>query len=593
MIDITAPYRFVRTYNKIFYPSWGQKQGKDISFDMPYIDSQSGQINITITAKSPIFVGNGTGKQQDDTGKNKSDKTDKPQEFFNHNGTYYIPGSSIRGMIRTIATILSFSKMSLDDKTLSCRDINNPAYKKKAMKQNQTFIGWLYVKSKKWYIDEIGTLTKEHKISYEKLEQLFGKSLIANLKNKQAHAKYELLQHKNLHLKEGTIILTGFFGKKKNEFIFPHTITQTHNLTNEQVKTFQEAYYIGTPNESKDWTKRWKQEIKQGKKVPIFFQKTQNNQIRHFGLSMLYKLPYDNSTQALYTRSLAEYNKSYLDCVDRIFGFVRDDTQSHENKALKGRISFSHFKAQGSPKSFAKQSLILSTPRLTFYPYYIDQTPDTLFKTYDDQDSKLSGFKFYVPRHNIMDHKGNGNSNILSHIIPLDKGTTFTGTLRYFNLKKEELGLPLLALTFLQDKYYYKIGGAKPYGFGDCHIKLHTSLNTQEYINAYIDFVKREFGDDPINSQSAKDLLEVSQQMPSDEYLDYMELQEFTKLKSENQSKFGKRHSHNGGNNPHRNHHHNSPNPKAPKPYNESREHKNKDDAFKNTIRISQKGQKH
>lgn len=215
MIDITAPYRFVRTYNKIFYPSWGQKQGKDISFDMPYIDSQSGQINITITTKSPIFVGNGTGKQQDDTGKNKSDKTDKPQEFFNHNGTYYIPGSSIRGMIRTIATILSFSKMSLDDKTLSCRDINNPAYKKKAMKQNQTFIGWLYVKSKKWYIDEIGTLTKEHKISYEKLEQLFGKSLIANLKNKQAHAKYELLQHKNLHLKEGTIILTGFFGKKK------------------------------------------------------------------------------------------------------------------------------------------------------------------------------------------------------------------------------------------------------------------------------------------------------------------------------------------------------------------------------------------
>ena len=553
MIDITAPYRFVRTHNKIFYPSWGQKQGKDISFDMPYIDSQSGQINITITAKSPIFVGNGTDKKKD------GDKTDKPQEFFNHNGTYYIPGSSIRGMIRTIATILSFSKMSLDDKTLSCRDINNPAYKKKAMKQNQTFIGWLYVKSKKWYIDEIGELTKEHKISYEKLEQLFGKSLIANFKNKQAHAKYELLQHKNLHLKEGTIVLTGFFGKKKNEFIFPHTITQTHNLTNEQVKTFQEAYYIGTPNESKDWTKRWKQEIKQGKKVPIFFQKTQNNQIRHFGLSMLYKLPYDNSTQALYTRSLTNYNKSYLDCVDRIFGFVRDDTQSHENKALKGRISFSHFKAQGSPKSFAKQSLILSTPRPTFYPYYIDQTPNT--QTYDETDSKLSGFKFYVPRHNIMNHKGNGNSNILSHIIPLDKGTTFTGTLRYFNLKKEELGLLLLTLTFLQDKHYYKIGGAKPYGFGDCHIKLHTSLDIQAYINAYIDFVKREFGDDPINSQSAKDLLRFSQRMQSDGALRYMKLQEFTELKKKNQKDYGS---------PHRNPH----NPKAPKPYsNEKREY--------------------
>ena len=97
--------------------------------------------------------------------------------------------------------------------------------------------------------------------------------------------------------------------------------------------------------------------------------------------------------------------------------------------------------------------------------------------------------------------------------------------------KKKKLGLLLLTLTFLQDKHYYKIGGAKPYGFGDCHIKLQTSLNTQAYINAYIDFVKREFGDDPINSQSAKDLLRFSQRMPSDEYLDYMELQEFTKLK--------------------------------------------------------------
>ena len=49
-----------------------------------------------------------------------------------------------------------------------------------------------------------------------------------------------------------------------------------------------------------------------------------------------------------------------------------------------------------------------------------------------------------------------------------------------------------------------------------------------------------------------------------------MELQKFTELKREKQGKFGKRHSHNWGNNPHRNPH----NPKAPKPYsNEKREY--------------------
>ena len=55
-MKIIAPYRFVEISDKIFYPSWGNKKGEDISFDIPYRDSQSGEIEITLVAKSPIFV---------------------------------------------------------------------------------------------------------------------------------------------------------------------------------------------------------------------------------------------------------------------------------------------------------------------------------------------------------------------------------------------------------------------------------------------------------------------------------------------------------------------------------------------------------
>ena len=220
--------------------------------------------------------------------------------------------------------------------------------------------------------------------------------------------------------------------------------------------------------------------------------------------------------------------------MERIFGFVRDDN------ALKGRISFSHFKALGNPEKCKTESLILSTPRPTFYPYYLKQTPKTLFKTYDNEDAKLSGFKFYVPRHELLRTRNNNNNNITTKITALKEGTKFIGKIRYFNLRKEELGLLLLSLTFLKQEHFYKIGGAKPYGYGDCHLKLSTPLDINTFIESYVNFTKHEFKQNPCESISAKQLLEVSKKSNGDT-LRYLELKEFSNIKSKNQSEYGKK----------------------------------------------------
>ena len=51
---ITAPYNFVPLNEKVFYPPWSD----DVSHDIPFSDGESGEIELKIEAKSPIFIRN-------------------------------------------------------------------------------------------------------------------------------------------------------------------------------------------------------------------------------------------------------------------------------------------------------------------------------------------------------------------------------------------------------------------------------------------------------------------------------------------------------------------------------------------------------
>jgi len=108
---IKAPYNFVPVSEKVFFPEWADR----VSHDIPFSDAESGVICITITAKSPIFI-----------------RDHENSEEFCHYKTndggkeYYIPGSSIKGMVRNVLEIMSFSKMSfIDDKTYAVRDLSS------------------------------------------------------------------------------------------------------------------------------------------------------------------------------------------------------------------------------------------------------------------------------------------------------------------------------------------------------------------------------------------------------------------------------------------------------------------------------------
>lgn len=112
MAYIGAPYNFVpfpskvRPYDKDGLPTHDQVTG----------DAEeliSGEITYSITAKTPIFVGSGK-------------KDNKTETFYkNAEGKYAIPGSSVRGMIRSNVQVLSHSSFSddIDDYKLMYRNV--------------------------------------------------------------------------------------------------------------------------------------------------------------------------------------------------------------------------------------------------------------------------------------------------------------------------------------------------------------------------------------------------------------------------------------------------------------------------------------
>lgn len=125
----SAPYNFIPLPEKVVYRHsipWEKSENtnetekilleiqnkygidKLPTHDKFHRDLKTGYIDYTVTAKTPLFISNGNG------------------EFFNINGNYSIPGSTIRGKVTTNAEILSWANPEFirDDK-LWYREIFN------------------------------------------------------------------------------------------------------------------------------------------------------------------------------------------------------------------------------------------------------------------------------------------------------------------------------------------------------------------------------------------------------------------------------------------------------------------------------------
>jgi CRISPR-associated protein (TIGR03986 family) len=569
MTIVKSPYNFVPapTEAQVFTPDWADK----VSHDVPFEDGESGEIEIEITAETPIFIRNGHTKPEDN---------EKPTAEFSHyidsNGQkqYFIPATSLKGMFRNVLEIMSFSRLNKDlinDHRYAFRDLSSSTnqymtrYKEFKIKG-----GWLKEDNDgSWKIEKCEDIAH---IDQNELLENFGIPFRKEFLNRQpvqkdAKYKYEHanvrksgLQHTFSTYKEklfgnvdiilakydstgkrGTLVFTGQPGKrvepearkasgKIREFVFFNDPNPKFlNVNEDQQKDFKFIYGHDDPNNlSSDW-KYWRDKLKKGEKIPVFFSEDNSGDLQHFGLSYMYKLPFKYKISQL--NPLKSYTEG-RDLAETLFGFAEKE------EASKGRVMFGHALAEkSSVKELKTVDAILGGPKASYFPYYLTQfQKDGKYYTYDDLNAVLRGFKRYPVKNKEEKSLIGDNTKVVSHFNPLDKGAKFKLKVRFHNLKQAEIGALLSSITFhgYSDQFYHSLGAAKPLGYGKVNVMVKDlkflKKTAQEYM---LDFETLMTSNNPdwLHSPQINELFATAKGGVNEDFLQYPSVQEYADYK--------------------------------------------------------------
>lgn len=510
-----APFNFIPLATQVFYPYWADQ----VSHDIPFKESYSGKIDITVTAKSPIFIRNGHGKTED----NSFSHFDIINKDGNKETKYFIPGSSLKGSIRNVLKILSFGKMQIDkNAAYAQRDWYNSQIYPLKSQQNKIRGGWLIEKNGEYKIIEC---KKIHRIALSRIQEKFGcdrlmdfdrnnntfnLNSIQTLNDVKYDPKTALYKYKLLEANGIDIINKSFSFQKIN---YGGRGTSKVKFSDGK-KTFK-GYIVLTGQNNKT---KWKTkdeldstEIKgqsgrkrgDGKFYEFVFEKHQDgNNPSVFTISddlfkkydqYIYKdnpdwlegkkkmrqspgMPIFFRVKEQDANSIQDFGIAYLyklpydkgpyELMSEELGSNFNESQpdlaevmfgySNIDKSIKGRIHFSHLIGENC-KIGEELPIILSSPKPSYYPIYIKQdNSNNGYRTYND--GTIAGWKRYILRDKKIQPDntiGDNDKSNCSSIITPINKGTFNGSVTFHNLNDIELGALLSALTFHGNKNCY------------------------------------------------------------------------------------------------------------------------------------------
>jgi len=564
MTQITAPYGFVPLARGVFLPPWlSHRDGVAPPLhDVPFEKGICGHLTLEIEAETPIFV---RGTEQPDL------------PFQLKDGRYAIPGTALRGALRNLVEILTFSKFQrVNNHRYAVRDLQNrqlygdhmAAILKNAKTGKQEPMplvnaGWLSKKGDeddpRYEIEvcDFGKLeyreltsvaqqqgvrnfnpgTKQSSVQKYKTWGTASLAVKVNLEPRRRRENSKLLSEYGVAQvrggqKPGTIVMTGQpsnwrpdnTGKragagnpKHHDFVF--VPAQTKISLEVSPQTFEDFEFghsnrgqqnkLGesqTPNE--EWG-YWKEKLAKGERVPVFFLTDESGKkVASFGLAMMFRLPYKHSIrEAIGKHSHEHLVNEQLDFAEGLFG-AAPQGRDKEDKGLhlKGRVGISHAFALGSPKPLNEVSVILGSPKASYYPNYVEQDPNcpgsqprvgqngrATYKTWMDADGAPRGWKRYRALKETYrpepptgaDGRPLDASKVGTKFRPLPQGTKFHAHVDVHNLLPEELGALLWAIEWGgDDKARHMLGMARPLGYGRSRLRVLSSALYQMDLKA-------------------------------------------------------------------------------------------------------------
>ncbi len=171
------------------------------------------------------------------------------------------------------------------------------------------------------------------------------------------------------------------------------------------------------------------------------------------------------------------YKKSIKDGINQDISNEGIDYKSaifgfaNDRKAYKSRVYFEDA-ATDCIETGSLQKRMLMGPKPSSYMDYLKYDPEkNVSCTYMDDEFSIRGIKqYWLTNSTVEDKSKNKESDIASALKPIEAGASFKGKIKFKNLHEDELGLLLWCIR-LEDNCCHNIGMGKPFGFGKIKVK--------------------------------------------------------------------------------------------------------------------------
>lgn len=520
-MTIPSAYNFVPLDPRVVRPEWADK----VSHDLPLKGGVCAELDVQWTNHTPLLVG-GERMEGDRTGGG----VQRVRPFCHPDGVPALPGSALRGLVRNVLEIATFSRMRLvDDRAFSIRDftpkfkgytaklVGGQPYDPNVGARPKAKAGWLYFDGNHWSIRQVDFYRVEQTLlmsafslaaadwrpkasnwtpsAREKYAILSASSKLAggmsvtfaaDAPKAHDHSKGErklFLHYAKVTkvdsagstvagLKKGVLVVCGQPNPNKHmEFVFGDIAGSGSPL---RVSPRAYANFLEVHSDDNgDWKKYWKPKADSGVAVPVFFLTNASGAIDLLGLAQMMRLPGQSSVGEMIRSQYGNALEQEPDFVTTLFGRVSENAA----KSVKGRVAFGDARLATPPVYANEVVTVMGQPKPQFYPNYLKQDAMTgatnaeNYKTALSDNAQIRGWKRYpvgpATLSRLSRVPAGATTDVQVALRPLAANQCFNQRIRLHNVHPIELGAVLYALTWGgRPTLGHALGMGKAFGYG-------------------------------------------------------------------------------------------------------------------------------
>jgi len=513
----------------------------------------SGRFDVELRTVTPLYI-RGMWTAAELEAQKKVDKKEDIRDFFMVDGKPCIPGSSLRGMLRSMLEIITFGKIQpiSDRQGFSFRAVaaqkNDPLaepYKTVIGSFGRNVrAGYLHQEGERWFVKPAQRFGSKNE-AYAKVKDTLknGSSPVTGVKNmiRLNDEKYKVQYHDVDFIFSGDMITavttTTNVQKPQGVLVCTGNMAETAQARNGRVITPRRNYALVLAPDPKakpltipkqviaDYLTALTPFQKEADLHPEFgvlkhgrpiFYIAENDEVLRFGHSPNFRIAHlvrsgkvirAVTTHDLVPAGLQDERGPDLDYAETMFGYVREGSDRVEASAYSSRVNVTSAKLMGNtvdafePEAFIPK--ILSSPKPTTFQHYLEQrpngvnTPMSNLEHWGTRDGRIRGHKLYWRKRITSIEAVRETEEVVAGdsqhttMRPIKKHQHFRFQVYFENLTATELGALEWVLTLGRDpQAYHMLGMGKPYGMGV--IKLEAQLTLHDRVVRYASLFDNE-----------------------------------------------------------------------------------------------------